>query len=346
MPIRLNRLGVPCAYARDGRTVLRGKRKQRTSGLWRPGRVRNLIISTTYMGRHEYGKRSSNKARKLIARAVPAIVTEAMWNKAQQTLRSNQLFSGRNSVNRYLMRGKVRCGLCGLTYIGTMTNRPSGKREFYYKCNGKHGARGLYGEKGQRCPAKDLNGTYLETLIWEEVQGFLRNPGPVLQELHQRMTASEKASKNGHRQIEHLELAVANKADERTRILTLFRRGRIHETTFDQQLHDQQLHEIEQEEANLQQAIEEAQRAELESSNGAADLASAEELLSQLRKRLGEPVSWDLKRRLVEVLVGQVRVDTSQASGKKDATIIVTYRFASPVVTCTDTRAGNNVRTQ
>jgi site-specific DNA recombinase len=73
---RLNKLQIPCAYQRDDRFVLRGKRKQRTSGFWRPARVRNLIVNTTYKGLHQFGKRSSNKGRALISRAVPAIVDE------------------------------------------------------------------------------------------------------------------------------------------------------------------------------------------------------------------------------------------------------------------------------
>ena len=65
----LNTLRVPCAYARDGRlTQIRGKRKQKTSGLWRPARVRNMIINSTYMGRHEYGKRSKNDRPTIIVR--------------------------------------------------------------------------------------------------------------------------------------------------------------------------------------------------------------------------------------------------------------------------------------
>ncbi len=187
----LNRLSIPCSYTRDDRTILRGKRKQRTSGLWRPGRVRNLIVSSTYMGSHLYGKRSRSKGRKLITQAVPAIVTDATWNKAQQTLRENFLFSRRNARFQYLLRAKVKCGLCGLTYIGSKVSRPSGKEEFYYICNGKHGARGLYGANGQRCPAKTVNGSYLETLIWDEVEHFLRNPGSVLQDLHSRMTGEK-----------------------------------------------------------------------------------------------------------------------------------------------------------
>jgi site-specific DNA recombinase len=55
---RLNSLHIPCAYVRDDRLTLRGKRKERTSGVWRPGRIRGLIINKTYMGVHEWGKRA------------------------------------------------------------------------------------------------------------------------------------------------------------------------------------------------------------------------------------------------------------------------------------------------
>src|ERR1700676_3307802 len=117
----LNRLQVPCAYTRDGRQLLRGKRKQNTSGLWRPGRIRNLIVSKTYMGQHEYGKRSTNQQRQIILREVPAIVDADTWQQAQAVLKSNQLFSPRNGKMQYLLRGLIQCGLCGLTYIGILT---------------------------------------------------------------------------------------------------------------------------------------------------------------------------------------------------------------------------------
>lgn len=120
----LNRVGVPCAYVRDERLVTRGKRKTRTSGLWRPGRVRNLLVSSTYMGEHHYGKRSRNLNRLLIEQSVPAIVTEEIWRKAQETLSSNVLFSKRNSKHQYLLRGLMKCGLCGLTFIGCAIRRP------------------------------------------------------------------------------------------------------------------------------------------------------------------------------------------------------------------------------
>ena len=180
--------GVPCAYTRDEKLILRGKRKIQTSGLWRPARVRNLLVNTTYMGRHEYGKRSKNPNRQLISRAVPAIVSEETWQKAQKTLSANVLFSRRNSCHQYLLRGLGKCGLCGLTYIGFANRRPSGKQEFYYRCNGKHGTRGIYGANGQRCPSKDVNGDFLESTVWSDIENFLHNPAAVIEQLQQRLS--------------------------------------------------------------------------------------------------------------------------------------------------------------
>ena len=74
----LNELGIPPVYVRDQRTLLRGKRQCRTSGKWTPGRVRNMIVNTTYKGVHYYGRRSK-KVRDVIERAVPAIVEERLW---------------------------------------------------------------------------------------------------------------------------------------------------------------------------------------------------------------------------------------------------------------------------
>jgi hypothetical protein len=184
----LNMLRVPCSYARDGRLLLRGKRKQKTSGLWRAARIRNMLINATYMGRHEYRKRAKVQ-RQTIVREVPAIVDEATWQKAQQVLKSNFLFGIRGNKHLYLLRGMAKCGLCGLSFIGTHTERPNDKVDSYYRCNGKHGTRGIYGKEGKRCPAKDVNGIFLEDAIWNDIEGFLRNPGEVAEILRQKIAA-------------------------------------------------------------------------------------------------------------------------------------------------------------
>ena len=57
----LNALGVPPSYTKDGRQIKRGKRKVNTAGIWRPGRIRNMVVNTTYKGIHYYGKRTNKR---------------------------------------------------------------------------------------------------------------------------------------------------------------------------------------------------------------------------------------------------------------------------------------------
>ena len=103
---------VPPAYAKDNRQIARrrpeGKRKEHTAGVWRPGRIRNLVVNAVYKGEHIYGRRSK-KQRELITRAVPAIVDAETWDKAQQTLRRNLMFATRNALRQYLLRGLLKC---------------------------------------------------------------------------------------------------------------------------------------------------------------------------------------------------------------------------------------------
>ncbi len=98
---------MPCACARDERLLLRGKRKQATSGLWGPGRIRGLITNSTYKGSHEYGKRTQSK-RPPVIRTVPAIVTADVWAKAQENLQANFLFGARGAKNKYVLISETR----------------------------------------------------------------------------------------------------------------------------------------------------------------------------------------------------------------------------------------------
>ena len=169
----LNALGVPPSYTKDGRQIKRGKRKVNTAGIWRPARIRNMIVNTTYKGIHYYGKRTEKK-RELIPREVPAIVSKEIWEKAQQVLRENQLEAIRNAKREYLLRGLIKCGVCGLTYHGTAFPGPERKPKAYYVCGGKTSYRGpLQG----KCTSKNIPAEWIENLVWQECVNFIENPG-------------------------------------------------------------------------------------------------------------------------------------------------------------------------
>ncbi len=314
----LNALGVPCAYTRAGRQ----RRGRDTAGRWRAGRVRNLIVSTLYKGQHVYGKRSRSPQRPKVTRTVPAIVSEDVWQRAQETLHRNFRFGKRNCWNQYLLRGLVKCGLCGLTYIGMTAKSRSGRQIAYYRCNGKHDTRGVYGELGKRCPSKDVQGEWLELAVWDEIEAMLRRPERALERLRKRLAAEQKQLAGRRRQLDGIQQTLIDKVQERDRVLGLYRKGRINEAAV-----DRQMQEIAEEEAALQAQIMELSRS-LEGDTEAVQLATAAAVLEQLRTRLDEPLNWELRRELIENLVERVRVDTREIKGNRVATITVTYRLS------------------
>ena len=290
--------------------------------MWRAGRVRGLITNKTYMGIHEFGKRAV-KERPIISRPVPAIVAEATWKKAQTALQDNFLFCARSAKNQYLLRGLIKCGLCGLTYVGVAANRPNGRREFYYRCNGAHSP-SVYSKVG-RCQAKAVRGDHLEEQVWSDVESFMLDPNPVLEKLHARLESDSKGSDQTRKQITRLEGLLEQKATERGRMVGLYRRGRLTDAEL-----DTQMDEIGKEETALEIQIAELGGRISGADSIAGNISSAQALLASLRKRLDQPVAWEQKRSLIEVLVAGIRVDTVEECGVKQAKTTVTYRFSQP----------------
>jgi site-specific DNA recombinase len=318
----LNRKEIPCSSAQNSLNSDGGKRTRRMAPVWRPSHIRNMIVSRTYMGEHVFGKRSKNQARKRIVRPVPAIVSQEVWEAAQQVLRSNQIMAKRNRQHPYLLRGLIKCGLCGLTFSGITMGPP--QKDHYYRCNGRQFARGLYGNLGKKCPAKSLNGDYIERLVWADIDAFLRNPGELLERLRERFAAQDGERQSRQKELDSFKTRLEEKNAERDRMLGLFRRGRIDEASLDQHLDT-----IDAEAAGLQAEIETASRA-LSANNRAAQLQSAESLLATLRQRLAGPISPELRRRIVEVLVEKVQADTVERWGVQHSEITITYRFSQP----------------
>jgi hypothetical protein len=105
----------------------------------------------------------------------------------------------------------------------------------------------------------------------------------------------------------------------------LYRRGRLTDADL-----DAQVDEIAKEETALEAQIAELGGRIAGADSIAGNISSAQALLASLRKRLDEPVSWEQKRHLIEVLVAGVRVDTVEESGVKQTRTTVNHRFSEP----------------
>ena len=390
---RLNALGVPTCYTRDGRKVPPsaslaneqniaadisgvsvdglgadnkatadiplGKRKVATRGVWRAGRVRNMLVETTYKGVHTWGKRRSRKAQGssqqaepvLIERAVPAIVDAELWARAQETLRRNRLCRPDIVKRKYLLRGLMKCAHCGLTYVGTVSEGRKLERvpieeraelevrgglvlRKYYGCNGKNGSHQSYGKLDKRCSSGHIRALELESLVWSDIVGFLSEPGEVLEKLRAELHSRGADPQKARAELDRLEKLVGEHEQQRGTLYRLFRRRAMNEGDL-----EAQLAEIAGEHSALENERERL-KAQWERARNSQDaLESAEQLFERLRQKLdatgdGE-LSWETRRRIVEELVAGIEVeslfDASAPRGKQRTAIVrITYRFEAP----------------
>jgi hypothetical protein len=164
----------------------------------------------------------------------------------------------------------------------------------------------------------------VERLVWADIEAFLRNPGYVLERLRDRLSLKDEERQRQEKELKSLRERLEKKTAERDRMLGLFRRGRIDEATL-----DKQLDQVNTEAAALQSGVEEAERA-LSAEGRAVQLRSAESLLAALRTKLAGPISTEIKRRIVEILVERVQSDTVERFGVQQSEITIEYRFSQP----------------
>jgi site-specific DNA recombinase len=177
----VDRLNQPETQARP-----RGKR-------WTYSTVQTVLKQPAYTGRayynrtrtcHEAVGRPKKSGRGTLRRPsheprsreewieipVPALMDEALWQRAQERLAMNQKFSSRNNRRHfYLLRSLLVCGLCGRTLAGRSSG--DGKQVYYYCTNqGKHRDPDV---EPHTC---SIPGRVVEPLVWDALCDLLRNP--------------------------------------------------------------------------------------------------------------------------------------------------------------------------
>ena len=302
----LNRLGVPTVYQRDGRGV-RGRRVQ---GKWRAGRIRNLVINPIYRGQLCYGRRSKRQ-REVITGHCEALVTPVVWNAAQDTLARNRSL-GPNAKRVYMLRSKIVCGVCGLKFCGSWN-----QRDTWYRCNGKLTDRG---PREGRCPSKMVKGAYLDSIVWADIERFLRNPVDLLDELaHEANGGATPAIAEAERTT--LEAALASLRDERELTLDLYTKRHIGSEELDERMDG-----IKAQQAELKRRLAALKPV----APATADVLSID-LLDQVRARLDGGLNDALKQEIASLLVKQISVHPIIVNERKTVRIVIEYCFVVSV---------------
>ncbi|WP_085829365.1 recombinase family protein [Clostridium massiliodielmoense] len=309
----LNSLNIPPSYKKDNRKILKGKRKVNVSGIWSPSSILRMLHNKTYMGIHEYGKRSKKK-REIITREVPAIITEDTWNKAQGVIKDNIIEATRNRKRNYLLKGLIKCGKCGCNYVGAKYKH----RNYYYVCGGKIKYNGPFG----KCISKNLNGEYIESVVWKDITNFVNNPGETIEILKNNLKNKHDSKLDLLNQKKLLENNMHDKEDEKQSILDLFRKGIIN--PHDLEL---QINKINAEYNNIKNNLN-SLITELGTLTNIEDYTKVEEMLREMKIKINNPnITFEDKREIVKTLVDKITVNTIEKNNTKSASLDIKYSF-------------------
>lgn len=319
----LNALGIPPAWVAHN---LGGKRRNRTRGTWGSSRILRILKSTTYMGIHEYGKRSTKDT---ITRPVPPIVDVEIWQRAQTVIKNNQIDAIRNAKHKYLLKSIVKCESCGATYRGN----PAGRKSTggYYSCGGRSNWRRM--GRTEKCQAMSISMTWLDDFVWQDCLKFINDPGLVVAAVDKSTEDREADS-----QTEAiLEGRLAELDADKERMLDLYRQKLI-------SLDDLsgQLDKIKKDRDAVEAELEALQDKYADEQFFAAR-ETAVNMLELLAETVNKPdISFDMKQTVIRTMVDKITVRTLEGGAKAQVTIHYRFHDETPAdFTRTVNRKGN-----
>jgi hypothetical protein len=168
-------------------------------------RRRGGIVSSSSVG-HE------RAPEEWIEIAVPALVSEDSFARAQELLYENKIRSRRRTISPSVVQGLVSCQKCGYAFSRTSTST-SARKLHYYKCIGSDRWRKL---GGPVCDNRMVRQDLLDQVVWTEVIRLLEDPTLIQQELDRRLAAARASDTTRKReQGLHRELSRVGKGIER-----------------------------------------------------------------------------------------------------------------------------------
>ncbi len=318
---RLNALRIPTHYVKDGRRIHRkGKREpEKTAGIWRAGRIRNMIVNTAYMGEWEYGKRSKKrKPEETIHSTCPGIVTREQFQTAQGVLKKNRLFKASKPYRTYLLRGLITCGNCGLTYSGNYSRVAPDKtiERLYYACNGRTQWRRIGREK---CHGATLVASEIEAVVWDEIKTYCKHPDIAIEQLRSLRSPRVDNLAVGFDEI-NKQLAELKRKEENLILLA------AESNEVDPGALDKLLAENKKNQNEIVQYREKLKEVELDKNWVEAELATIGNRLTDLGQRI-ENATVEEKRSAILELVKSIVVETDVSQKKSKPIVTITFRF-------------------
>jgi DNA invertase Pin-like site-specific DNA recombinase len=151
--------------------------------------ITRILTKKMYCGEHTLFRQTSRKTSQhtrevktnspdlWIRVRIPAIISPAVWEAAQQQIQKNKLYASRNTKNPYLLQGLLYCALCGrsMTAVTRTFQRKNGNNKTYqyYTCITRQSSG--YAISQNRCHCRNIPAPEIETAIWETCKSIAAN---------------------------------------------------------------------------------------------------------------------------------------------------------------------------
>lgn len=143
------------------------------TGLLFGGQV-NILSNLTFIGTQyvnhglHVSKLLKEKPKDAIKIKVPRIVSDALWNLAQQHRKDNRYLQPMKG-KPWLLQGLITCGLCGHAFMV----QPNHTRRIY-NCRGRLHI--VHIDNSPRCTVPNIDADWLEKELWERIEAVLNDP--------------------------------------------------------------------------------------------------------------------------------------------------------------------------
>ena len=304
-----------------------GATTKRGNTRWLPPQVKAILDNKTYAGTFYWNRniaiapkkrrtdtsvprkveKSSHTLRdesEWIAIPCPAIVSEELWEVAQRQLQTNKERSPRNTRRNYLLRGLIKCDLCGYGYYGRGT-----RGHHYYYCGGQDKVdiyRANY--TGEKCPAKYQRADRLEQRVWDYLEAQVTDEDKLVTTFELRNAGFEEEIRRDQGELESLYAAEGRLAGERNKMLDLYSQDLITRDVLQERL------------ASIQKraaAVAETKAEVLVRIDRRSTSTATTEALREYCRLIREGIAWaasndkgiDYRRELLEMLETSIMID-------------------------------------
>lgn len=163
------------------------KPRKSKRGVWATSTLSRLLKNKSYIGEAHWGssyavvpekplklekyrknRKTSRKTKpeaEWLTIAVPAIIDKAVFARVQDKVKANFLLSQRNTINEYLLAGRIYC-VCGRKRAG---EGPQHGKHLYYRCID----RVLSFPLPRTCVEKSVNARIADRLVWNGVVNLM-----------------------------------------------------------------------------------------------------------------------------------------------------------------------------